>query len=230
MPAASSSSTSSSAWDGGCPRRWCGRARRPAPAAAALQDGVEVHLLERAALVLDLAARHDLQPDELRLGLGAAVGLDQADDDVDALGLAPARGRQHLVGLADAGRGAEEDLQLAAAFPARAAFSSASGEGRVSVGSPNHRSAPTMSLRLRRASSAMLSCSTLTRGSPSTPRKRPSMCWVDELAHPRLRQAARLGHARHLELGGGRRDVRDRGRSPRSSPGRPARGHWGSRP
>ena len=46
---------------------------------------VEVHLLEHAALVVDLAARDDLEPGEQRLGLGAAVGLDHADHDVDAL-------------------------------------------------------------------------------------------------------------------------------------------------
>jgi hypothetical protein len=42
------------------------------------------------------------------------MGLDHADDDIDAVQLALARLREHLVGLADAGRGAEEDLELAA--------------------------------------------------------------------------------------------------------------------
>ena len=85
--------------------------RRPA-----LQDGVEVHLLEDAAAILDLAPRHHLEAGELGLGLGAAVGLDDTDHDVDALFPAPARRLQHLVGLADARRGAEEDFQLAARF------------------------------------------------------------------------------------------------------------------
>ncbi len=54
-------------------------------------DGVEVHLLERAALVLDVPARDDLEPLQQSLGLLAAVGLDHADDDVVAvLGLARA--------------------------------------------------------------------------------------------------------------------------------------------
>jgi hypothetical protein len=39
------------------------------------------------------------------------VGLDHADHHVHALPLQLARGGQHRVGLADAGRGAEKDLQ-----------------------------------------------------------------------------------------------------------------------
>ena len=56
----------------------------------AREDGVEIHLLEDAALVLDAAARDDLEALEQRLGLGAPVRLDDADDDVDALALARA--------------------------------------------------------------------------------------------------------------------------------------------
>ena len=48
-------------------------------------DGVEVHLLEPLALVFDAPARDDLEPFEQRLGLLAAVGLDDADDDVVAV-------------------------------------------------------------------------------------------------------------------------------------------------
>ncbi len=52
-----------------------------------------------------------------RFGLAAAVGLDDADDDVIAVLLAGAGLLQHFVGLADARRGADEDAQLAdAAF------------------------------------------------------------------------------------------------------------------
>ena len=36
------------------------------------------------AAIVDLAARHDLQVADLRLGVGAAVRFDEADDDVDA--------------------------------------------------------------------------------------------------------------------------------------------------
>ena len=88
---------------------------------AAGDDGVEVHLLEPLAPVFDAPARNDLEPVEQRLGLLAAVRLDDADDDIVAVLLAGARLLQHLVGLADAGRGADENLELAdaALFPAR---------------------------------------------------------------------------------------------------------------
>lgn len=86
---------------------------------AAGEDGVEVHLLEDAAAVVDAAAGDDLEAADERLGLGAAVGLDDADRDVDAV-LLPGAGRgQHGVGLADPGGGAEEDLQPAARLAQR---------------------------------------------------------------------------------------------------------------
>ena len=94
-------------------------------------DGVEIHLLEPLSLVLHAPARNDLQALEQRLGLLAAVGLDDTDDDVIAVLLAGAGLLQHLVGLADAGRGAHEDSRacrrarlrgapLRAGLPARA--------------------------------------------------------------------------------------------------------------
>ena len=82
----------------------------------AQQDAVEVHLLEHAALVVDAPAGDRVEPGEQRLGLAPSMGLDDADDDVDALAALGLRRLQHLVGLADARRRAEEDLELAAAF------------------------------------------------------------------------------------------------------------------
>ena len=89
----------------------------------ARDDGVEIHLLEPLAPVLDAPARNDLEPVQQRFGFLAAVRLHDADDDVVAV-LAPGAGRlQHGVGLADAGRGADEDPQLAgAAFLAPGGF------------------------------------------------------------------------------------------------------------
>ncbi|MGY4302649.1 hypothetical protein ACVWXN_010744 [Bradyrhizobium sp. i1.4.4] len=87
----------------------------------ALDHGIEVHLLDALAAVIEPLARHHLEPAHQRLGLGAAMGLDKADHHVDAR-VAPGMGAlQHLVGLADAGGGADEDLQLAARalLPAR---------------------------------------------------------------------------------------------------------------
>ena len=53
-------------------------------------------------------------PSSSAFGLLAAVGLDDADDDVVAVLACLARAcLQHLVGLADAGRRADENLELA---------------------------------------------------------------------------------------------------------------------
>ena len=84
-------------------------------------DGVEVHFVEPLALVFEPPARHDFQTFQQRFGFAAAVGLDDADDDVVAVLLAGMGLLQHLVGLADAGRRADEDAKLAdaALFAAR---------------------------------------------------------------------------------------------------------------
>ena len=80
---------------------------------AAGEDGVEIHLLQRLATIGDGFARDDLETVEQRLGFAPPVGLDDADDHVDAIGMPGAAGHQHLIGLADAGGGAEEDLEPA---------------------------------------------------------------------------------------------------------------------
>ena len=88
---------------------------------AARNDRVEVHLVERLPAVIDVLARDDFKAVEQRLGLLAAMRLDHPDDDIRAVLLFGARALQHLVGLADAGRSADENLQPADAFllPAR---------------------------------------------------------------------------------------------------------------
>ena len=48
------------------------------------EDGVDVHLLQRRAAVLDRPARDDLEPVDLLRGPRAPVRLDVADDDVAA--------------------------------------------------------------------------------------------------------------------------------------------------
>ena len=77
------------------------------------EDRVEVHLAERDAAVVDLAGRDHLEVADLLGGLGAAVGLDDADGDVDALLLEPLPLAEHRVRLADARRRAEVDLEPA---------------------------------------------------------------------------------------------------------------------
>ena len=63
------------------------------------------------AAILDPPPRHDLEVLQLRLGVAAAVGLDEADDDVEAARAQRVGLLQHLVGLADARRGADVDAQ-----------------------------------------------------------------------------------------------------------------------
>src|SRR5262249_20585201 len=115
---------------------------------------------------------------EQGLSFGAAVRLDHAHHHVGAvLALGP-RLFQHFVGLAHAGRRADENLQLAG----RALLASRlreQGFGRRSL----IKIAPLIGHRVSRrgcyfpaASSAMLSARTLTRGSPNRPRKRASLC------------------------------------------------------
>ena len=84
--------------------------------------------------MLDPSARQDLYAVEQRLGFRAVVGLDDAGDDVDAGGALGARGLEHRVGLADAGGGAEEDLQLAPR-PPRLFITHVRAEG-IGIGPP----------------------------------------------------------------------------------------------
>jgi hypothetical protein len=79
----------------------------------ARDDRVEIHLLEDLVPVLDALARDDFEAPEQRVGFRARMRLDKADYDIDAC-LEPCMGAlQHLIGLADTGRGADEDLQPA---------------------------------------------------------------------------------------------------------------------
>ena len=78
---------------------------------------VEVELLPHHAAVADGLCRQALERLEQALGLVAAMRLDVADDDVGPGRLGGERRLEHGVGLADAGRGAEEDPQSPAARP-----------------------------------------------------------------------------------------------------------------
>ena len=97
----------------------------------ARDDGVDVHLLERDAAVLDRAARHTLEVLQLRLGVGAAVGLDDADHHVEAARAQGVRLLEHRVGLADAGRGADVDAQARPVLLLEARQQGVGGRSRV---------------------------------------------------------------------------------------------------
>ena len=83
---------------------------------ASCQQGVEVHLLQRASLVLDALAWNHLQTFEQCLGFLPPVGLDDPDDDVDTFLQASPRRGEHFIGLAHARSRADEDLQAPARF------------------------------------------------------------------------------------------------------------------
>ena len=77
------------------------------------EDRIDVHLLERRALVLDHLPRDDLEVADLLRGARTAVRLDEADDDVRAAALAAPALVEHRERLADAGCGAEVDAERA---------------------------------------------------------------------------------------------------------------------
>ena len=74
---------------------------------------VEVHLLEHLVPVADPLARQHFEPLQQRLRLRPSMGLDDTDHDIGARLPPGMRALQHLVGLADAGGGADKDLQPA---------------------------------------------------------------------------------------------------------------------
>ena len=82
----------------------------------ARQRRVEIELLHDLVAIDDRLARQELEAFDQLLGLAAAVRFDQAGDDIASARLLGARGGQHGVGLADAGRGAEKNLQMPAPF------------------------------------------------------------------------------------------------------------------
>src|SRR5262245_52788881 len=75
------------------------------------EDGVDVHFLQHDAAVFDLALGNDLEIADLRVGLRASVGFDEADDNVDALAPEGMGILEHRVGLANARGSANIDTQ-----------------------------------------------------------------------------------------------------------------------
>ena len=82
----------------------------------ALERGIDVEFLDHAAAILDIALRQHLDPLDQRGGLRAPMRFDEADDHIGTLAGRLLGARKHGVGLADARRGAEENLQLAASL------------------------------------------------------------------------------------------------------------------
>src|SRR5260370_33861533 len=74
---------------------------------------VEIHSLQNLFLVFEPFARENFEALQQRLGLRPAMGLDDANDNIDAGPYLGVRALQHLEGLADAGSGADEYLEPA---------------------------------------------------------------------------------------------------------------------
>ena len=80
----------------------------------ALQGGVEIEFLQPDIFVFDEVVRQQFHAEQEGFGIGPRVRLGIADDDIRPLGRPVAAFFEHGVGFPDAGRGAEEDLQLPA--------------------------------------------------------------------------------------------------------------------
>ncbi len=96
-----------------------------------LEHGLEVHLAQLDAAMRHEVPRHDRKALDERGRRGAAVGLDDRDHDVFAVGEEVPALLEHLVGLADAGRGAEQHPQPPALH--RSVLSSAARRARGSA-------------------------------------------------------------------------------------------------
>ncbi|MNN54674.1 hypothetical protein D3C81_1695010 [compost metagenome] len=80
----------------------------------ACQRRIDIEFSNGFVAIGDILARQDFQPVQQGCGFLAAVGFHQADDDIQLFRLHAARGVQHRVSLADPGRSAKIDAQLAA--------------------------------------------------------------------------------------------------------------------
>ncbi len=83
------------------------------------QEPIEVHFAKTAAPILQRDLRHAFDAVEQRLGFSPAMGLDDGGDNIDAFAPPLVRRLKHRVSLADTGRGAEKDLQVAASLSLR---------------------------------------------------------------------------------------------------------------
>ena len=173
---------------------------------ASRQQGIEIHLVDDAVMVGDPSARNDLEAFDQGLGFAPSVGLHDTDHHVDPILETSSADRQHLVSLADPGRGAKEDLEAAASrlVPTRAI------EQRLRRGTVPfaailaHRQSfipcvPRSGLLPEtRVQSEVQGQDIHARLAEKTEGPAFDLCG-EEVAHPLLADAPRTGHARHLE-------------------------------
>ena len=84
------------------------------------EHGIQIHLLQRVAVVGHFLQRQLRQAFQQCLGIGTAMGFHQAHHQVDTAAQLFLRAGQHRVGLAHARRRTEEHGQLAASFALQA--------------------------------------------------------------------------------------------------------------
>src|SRR6266576_5928082 len=80
----------------------------------ALENRVEIHLLDNHAAIIDALARHHLESLDQCCGVGSIVRFDKCQHHVDAPLLQGMSLFEHLVSLTDAGGRADENLQPSA--------------------------------------------------------------------------------------------------------------------
>ena len=76
-------------------------------------DGIDIHFLDDDLVVFDFSPGDDFEAVDQFGGLSAAVGFDEADDDVDFLSLEALGLLEHAISFADTGTVAQVDLQAA---------------------------------------------------------------------------------------------------------------------
>ncbi len=96
------------------------------------QGGIEVKFVEGGATIRHRTTRQHLEPLQEGCGLGPAVGIDPAYDDIEALGTPLVGCFKHGVRFANTGSGAKEDLEFAAVL--LGLFSLHPGEEDVGIG------------------------------------------------------------------------------------------------
>ena len=146
------------------------------------QRRLEIELDQLRAAIGHFLAREHVEPQHQRLGLGPDVRLDVADQHVDAFAGLLATGLEHGVGLADAGRRAEKDLQLAARF--LGLFGLHAEQQGIGIASTvvHFRSAGSSKITpigltdYLILSKSRFKVTTLTRSSPSSPNVRNVVC------------------------------------------------------
>src|SRR5262249_9393966 len=140
----------------------------------ACQRRVEIKGAQRRAAIGHGTPWQHLQSCEQGFSLGPTVGIDPAHDDVDALLASSVSRLEHGVGFAYASRGTEENLEFTAALM-RLFFLYAGPQG-IGIGPVVMHTYPYGYFFT--SSRARFKARTFTRGSPNSPRVRPSVCWA----------------------------------------------------